>query len=333
MAIIGIDVSKAKLDVLWLKDPQSMKVKSKVFGNDPAGHSALLHWFSQQTGEILPTIKVVMEATSVYHEELAYRLFKAKVNVMVVNPAQVRFFAKGLGVKTKNDKKDSIILARYGATQPWQNWQPVPEDIRVLKALLTRLKALEADKGRETNRLEKNIAAHGATVVRDLIEQHIQQLEQAIDHVKSLIIQHIEQNPTLKKNGELLKSIKGVGPVISQYMLAVIHSRPFKQASEVAAFLGMVPIECESGSSVKGRPRLSKAGDPTVRAKLYMAAVVAIQHNPIISAHYQRLLKRGKSKMAALCAAMRKLIHICFGVIKHQTPFNPHHLEALNMNK
>ena len=149
------------------------------------------------------------------------------------------------------------------------------------------------------------------------------QLEAERKRLESLIDNHIDRHPGLKEDRALLESIPGVGPVISQQMVAVIRSRSFNWASECAAFLGLVPIEHESGSSVRGRPRLSKQGDGRIRAKLYMAAVVATRHNPDIRHQYNRLLKRGKSKMAAIGAAMRKLVHICFGVLKHQTPYRP----------
>ena len=134
---------------------------------------------------------------------------------------------------------------------------------------------------------------------------------------------HINQNPHLKEDRQLLESIPGVGSVVSSRMIGVLRSRAFESASQCAAFLGLNPVQHESGSSVRGRTHLSKAGNPRIRAKLYMAAIVAIQHNPDIKAQYQRLLKKGKSKMSALGAAMRKLVHICFGVLKHRTPYQP----------
>ena len=124
-----------------------------------------------------------------------------------------------------------------------------------------------------------------------------------------LIEEHIDRYPDLKADRERLKSIPGVGPVMARYMMALLRSHAFGSASQAAAYLGLVPIHRESGSKA------------SLRAKLYMAAVVAIQHNPDIQAHYQRLLRKGKTKMAALVAAMRKLVHICFGVLKHQTPY------------
>jgi len=109
--------------------------------------------------------------------------------------------------------------------------------------------------------------------------------------------------------------------VITRYMLAMLRSRDFDSASQAGAFVGLVPVHNESGISVRGKPTISKTGNAKVRAKLYMAAVVAIRHNPDIRAQYECLLARGKCKMSALVAAMRKLVHICFGVLKHQKPF------------
>jgi len=149
----------------------------------------------------------------------------------------------------------------------------------------------------------------------------LEQLEKEKARLEALIDQHIDQHPRLKQDRQLLESIPGVGPVISRVMLAVIHSRTFNSASQCAAYLGLNPIQYESGSSVRRKARLSKAGNARVRAKLYMAAVVSIQHNPDIKRQYERLIKKGKAKMSALGAAMRKLVHICFGVLKHQTPY------------
>ncbi len=152
-------------------------------------------------------------------------------------------------------------------------------------------------------------------------------LNQEKKRLEDLIKQHIDQDPTLKHNKELLETIPGVGEVISRHMCLVIGRRTFKSASQCAAFLGLIPVQHESGSSIKGRPRLSKAGDAIIRAKLYMAAVVSIRHNPDIKRQYERLLKSGKSKLCAIGAAMRKLVHICFGVLKHQVPYQVQTLE------
>ena len=321
MAVIGIDVSKNKLDCLWLKHPETLKVKTRVFNNSARDYDALLAWAQQHTSEALASIHFVMEATGIYHEALAYRLHEAGAKVSVVNPAQIRDYAKSLGTRTKTDKKDSMVIARYGVSQHPRLWQPEPAEVRQLKALISRLEAVKQDVQRESNRLEKADITRASEHVRQSIETVRAELEKEKGRLEALIKQHIDQNPSLKQDRTLLESIPGVGPVISQQMVAVVRSRTFTSAAQCAAFLGLVPVQHQSGTSVRGRAHLSKAGNAQVRAKLYMAAVVAIQHNPDIRAQYERLLRSGKTKMCALGAAMRKLVHICFGVLKHQTPY------------
>lgn len=323
MSTIGIDVSKAKLDCLWIRDLSAMKVKSKVQVNTPKGHKALLEWAMKQTGEQVNELHFVMEATGIYHEALAYALHDAGAQVSVVNPAWIRSYAKSLGSVSKNDKKDSVVIARYGMTQSPSLWEPEALEIRELKALIGRCDAVKQDIQREVSRLEKAVVSGVSAEVRASIETVHGQLEAEKKRLESLIDDHIDNYPDLKKDRALLESIPGIGPVMARQMVAVIRSRSFTQASQVAAFLGLIPVEHQSGTSVYSPPRLSKRGDARVRGKLYMAAVVATRHNPDIHSQYKRLLKNGKSKMSALGAAMRKLVHICFGVLKHQAPYQP----------
>ena len=200
-------------------------------------------------------------------------------------------------------------------------WSPEPEAIRELRSLINRPNAIEKDIQREKNRLEKSKISQASVLAITSIERMLDSLSLEKKCLEDLIKQHIDQDPKLKRNKALLETIPGVGEVIARHMCLIIGSRTFKSASQCAAFLGLIPLQHESGSSVKERPRLSKAGDATVRAKLYMAAVVSIRHNPDIKRQYERLLKNGKSKLSAIGAAMRKLVHICFGVLKHQTPY------------
>jgi len=192
-----------------------------------------------------------------------------------------------------------------------------------LKALLARLDSLEKDLQRERNRQEKAEISQAPQAVLGSLVQIIGTLDAERQQLEKLIEEHIDSHKQLKENKALLESIPGVGKVIATRMLMVIGSRQFDSASQCAAYLGLVPVQHESGSSVRGRPKLSKAGNPTIRAKLYMAAVVATTYNPDIKAQYLRLTRSGKSKMSALGAAMRKLVQICFGVLKHQQPYQP----------
>lgn len=323
MTIIGIDVSKAKLDCLWIRDLSAMKVKSKVQNNTSHGHKALLDWATKQTGSPISELHFVMEATGVYHEALAYTLHESGAQVSVINPARIRDYAKSLGNLSKNDRKDSVVIARYGMTQSPVHWEPEAQEIRELKALIARLEAVKEDIERERNRLEKALANNVSQEVQTSIETVQGQLETEKDRLESLIDDHMNNYPGLKQDRELLESIPGVGPVVARQMVAVLRSRSFDKASQCAAFLGLVPVERQSGTSVYSPPRLSKQGSGRIRAKLYMAAIVSTRYNPDIRLQYKRLLRNGKTRMAALGAAMRKLVHICFGVLKHQVPYKP----------
>jgi transposase len=321
MAIIGIDVSKQKLDCAWLKEVEPVKVKSRVLENSPRGFETLIDWAVSHSGEHIQAIHFVMEATGIYHEAVAQRLYEAGAKVSVINPAHLKNYTKSQGRRSKTDKKDSIVLARYGASHSLRLWEPEPEAVRTLKALLARYDAVKSDIQRELNRLEKATITQASEQVIHSIKTVLEQLEHEKQRLEKVIDQHIDDHPDLKRDRKLLDSIPGVGPVIARQMLAVIRSRRFESAGQCAAFLGLVPIYEESGSSVRGRSKLSKVGNASVRAKLYLAAVVATRYNPDIKRQYERLCKNGKCKMSAIGAAMRKLVHICFGVLKHQVPY------------
>lgn len=320
--VVGIDVSKAKLDCLWLRDTKTRKVKTKVLTNEKKGHAALANWMTKTVSASPASILVVMEATGVYHEQLALALYERGFQVAVVNPARVKAHGESVGKTHKTDKQDSLAIASYGESHEVTPWQPEAHEIRVLKALNSRLHALEVDRQREENRLEKaKISASAPSVIKS-IELMLVELAKEIRRIEREIKDHIDGYPQLKNDKKLLESIPGVGPVVTRIMLGVIHSRDFNDAKQVAAYLGLIPVHVESGV-FKGRSSLSKKGPASVRAKLYMAAVAAIKWNVDIATLNCRMIGRGKTKMEAVGASMRKLVHICFGVIKNQTPYFP----------
>lgn len=322
MAHIGIDVSKKKLDCLWLRDAQARKVKTKVFSNQHTHYPALLDWLIRQTKESPEDLHVYLEATGIYHEPLSYWLHQAGVAVYVINPARARDFAKSTGLKNKTDRADSQALALFGATQPQQRWVPEAEEVRELKRLVARRDAVQQDIQREKNRLEKALfsrdsqAATSISHVLTALEQEDKRLQQAIED-------HLDQHDHLKRDRQLLASIPGIGPLLSTRLVAALRSRAFTSARQAAAFVGLVPMHHASGHSVEKKPRLTKMGSARLRQKLYMGAVVALRHNPDIQAQYARLRAAGKPTMAALGAAMRKLVHIAFGVLRTQTEYRP----------
>ena len=321
MIYLGIDVSKKKLDAKLLLDPAQGKFKSKSVANTAQGVSELLAWTLRHGGCAVDEVQAAMEATGVYRELAATALFDAGVRVSVVNPAQIKEFARGLAVRSKNDGIDSAVLGRYGALLNPPPWQPEPREVRELKALLGRLDAIEADLRRELNRQEKTEHAAVPAEVLESLAKSMAFLREEQARLQQRIKDHIDGHPRLRQDRALLQTIPAIGDKTAFRMLALLRSRAFVSATQAAAYLGLVPVEHQSGSSVCKRPRLSKAGNARLRAALYMAAVVATRYNPDVCAQYQRLLAAGKSKMSALGAAMRKLVHICFGVLKHQTPY------------
>ncbi len=320
MLYLGIDVAKAKLDCSLLLDPASGKRKAKSVANTQTGFAELLQWLHKQ--DLAPSgIHAIIEGTGVYHEQAAMALCDAGVTISIVNPAQVRDFAKGLAIRSKTDGIDSQVLARYGALVQPQVWTPPSPQARVLQALLSRREAIAQDLQRERNRQEKADATDTPELIRQSLADSIAFLQTQLKKLQQDIDDHIDRHPALKDDLALLNSIPGVGPQVGRHLLSVLHRHHFANAEQLAAYLGLVPVERQSGSSVLGRARLSKAGPAHLRAVLYMAAVVATKYNPHVKVLYARLLARGKCKMAALGAAMRKLVHLCFGVWKTRQPY------------
>jgi len=320
MFYLGIDVAKKTLDCMLL-DTSTGKLKSKGgISNTAAGFVQLLNWLAEKNA-VAP--HVVMEPTGLYHEAAALALADAGLIVSLVNPAQLRAFAQGLGVKNKTDKEDSAVLARFGAAQNPAPWQPPSPSARRLKALLARRDAVADDLQRECNRKEANDFSSTPEAVSDSIAESIAFLKAELKRLEKMIAKHINDDPDLRKKKELLETIPGVGRRVSTHMTTLFAGRTFERAEQLAAYLGLVPVVWESGSSVRGRPHMSKAGPAYVRKVLYMPAVVARSCNPHIKALNERLLAKGKSKMAAIGAAMRKLVHLCFGVIHSGKPYNP----------
>lgn len=327
MFYIGIDVSKAKLDCSLLMDVKNNKRKSKVVINSKTGISDLLVWTNKQHVNN-DELHAILEGTGVYHEQAAQALHDAGVQVSIVNPAQVRNFTFGLGIRNKTDDMDSFVLARYGVLVQPPLWIPPSQEARTLQALLKRREAIAQDIQRENNRLEKVDSTDTPSFVRESVMDSIRFLKLQLTKIQQQIDDHTDSHSNLKNDLELLQSIPAVGPQVSNHLLAIIHNHRFDTAEKLTAYLGLVPVQRQSGSSISKQSHISKAGPPQMRAILYMAAIVATRHNPHIKALYLRLLERGKSKRSALCAAMRKLVQLCFGVLKNRQSYQPNYAPA-----
>ena len=294
MLFIGVDVSKKKFDCALLIEPQKVKTKSRAVPNTAKGFKQLLGWACRVGQCEVGELSFILEPSGVYHEPAAHELHRSGAHVCLVNPAHLRHFAKGLAVRSKNDALDRMVLARYGYMVRPRAWQPPPPEVLELQSLIQRLEAVEADRQRELNRLEKANAAHEPKPVRDSLRRSLEFLEQQRRELQRLIDDHIDRHPQLKRDQELLKSIPGVGQSTATRMVVVLRARTFESAREVAAWAGLVPVEYDSGTSVHRRPRMSKGGDARVRAKLYWPAVSATRFNPDVRALYERLLAGGK---------------------------------------
>lgn len=322
MHIIGVDVSKKKLHCAYLKDPAGETLKIKAAANTREGVEALLSWAKRHTQAEPEAMHFVMEATGVYHEAAAEALVAAGATVSVANPKHVRHFAQSHGIESKTDAHDRRVLALFGYQRRPEAWQPPPAHAKQLRALLDRLDALDDDIQRECNRREKAEIQGNDDVLRSH-QTVISTLERERERLRQEIDEHIDRHPDLRDKRRLLASIPGIGEQLSRHLAALFATGRFKSAAQAAAYLGLTPKQCESGTSVRGRPRLSKTGPARLRAKLYLPAVSARRWNHHIDALAQRLKRAGKSPMAIIGAAMRKLIHIAFGVIKNQRPYDP----------
>ena len=309
--ILGIDISKRKFDVALLRGD---KLRHKHFNNDKKGFQTLSGWLEKQK---VDSVIACMEATGIYGEALSEYLFDQGHAVSVVNPSQIKSFGQSEMVRVKTDKVDAGVIARFCAANKPSLWTPLPTNIRQFRDLVRRLESLNAMHRQETNRLE---AVSG--VIEAQIHKHLGFLAEEIKAIKALIRTRINDDPDLREKRDLLKSIPGVGEATINTVLSEFSQiDQFKNAKALAAFVGVTPKIRESGTSVRGRSMMSKMGRSSLRKSFFMPALVALRYNPIIMALKERLTKAGKAKMAIVGAAMRKLIHIIYGVLKHKQPF------------
>lgn len=313
---LGIDVSKATLDAALLLD-QATKPRHKVFANTPEGHALMLGWLGDQGA---PVVHATLEATGTYAEGIALALHEAGHTVSLVNPALVRAFGQSQLKRTKTDKADAVLIARFCLMHKPAPWSPPAPEVRVLQALVRRVEALEEMKQMEENRLGSGVSCE---VVAASLRDHIAYLEAQIEAARRQIEAHIASHSELDQQARLLQSIPGIGAVTAAVVLAEVGDfSHFGNARQVAAYAGLVPRIRESGSSVRGKARLSKVGSPRLRKCLYFPAMTALRWNPLIKALGLRLSAQGKPKMLILGAAMRKLLHLAYGVLKSGKPFD-----------
>lgn len=301
--VVGIDVSKDWLDV-------AMGHESSRVANDAAGISSLLERLRQ--GVEL----VVMEATGGYETQAASAIAGAGLRLAVVNPRQVRDFAKATGRLAKSDRIDAQVIAAFGQAIEPQVVRLPDEQTRELQDLVMRRQQLVAMKVQETNRL-----AMMAGATRKQIKSHIAWLEKAIDEVSTDITARLRTSPVWREKDELLRSLKGIGPITSSTLMAGLPELGELDRRSIAALVGVAPFNRDSGT-FRGK-RAIWGGRAHVRQVLYMAAIAAVRSNPIIKAFYERLIARGKPHKVAMVACMRKMLTILNAMTRSNTHWTP----------
>jgi transposase len=301
---IGIDVAKAQLDVACRPTNARWTVP-----HTPSGLSRLV----RRLRRVRPTL-VVLEATGGLELTVASELAAAEVPIAVVNPRQVRHFAKATGQLAKTDALDAAILAQFAeAVRPLA--RPLPDEAtRQLEALVNRRRQLLSMLTAEQNRRRR--APRG---MQEEIQRHIEWLEQRIADLERMLGQQIQQSPIWRERDDLLQSMPGVGPVLSRTLLAELPELGTLDRRAIAALVGVAPLNRDSGAW-RGKRRI-EGGRGHVRAVLYMAAVTAARCNPVVQGFYQRLRAAGKTAKVALTACMRKVLTILNAIMKHKTPW------------
>ena len=319
VSVLGIDIAKQKFDAALLFDG---KTKHKSCKNSVEGFETLIIWLEKQG---IQKVHACLEATGNYGEDLAIYLHEAGHTVSIVNPARIKGFAQSELIRTKTDKIDAGIIARFCLAMKPEPWIPPAPEIRFLRALVRRLDSLIDMRSQEKNRIS---TAHES--VMHLIKEHIAYLDKEIEKIRQQIADLIDQNPDLKQKKDLLDSIPGLGKATIPHLLSELNDlEKFRHVREVVAFIGLAPKETLSGSSIKGKPRLCKIGHVRLRKALYMPALVSIQCNPMMIAFYKRLKEKGKNGKVIVCAIMRKLVHVIFGVLKSGKKYDPNYKPVL----
>jgi transposase len=314
-SVVGIDVSKSTFDAVLLAEQGWTRHRS--FSNNAQGFSAMLEWLQ---GQACWPVQACMEATGNYWLALASHLHEAGGKVSVVNPACIKAFGDSELTRSKTDKVDAGIIARFCVAMKPGLWEPAAEELVALQGQVRRLESVQRMYRQEQNRL----AVPGIPdAVRASLQRMAQLLEQEMELLCQQMREHVEAHAELKRQHELLTSIPGIGERAANVVLGGTCGTALSSARQLAAYAGLVPQHRTSGSSVRGRPRLSKRGNARLRRSLYWPAIVAMKHNPVLRACAQRLRAKGKPGKVIIAALMRRLLHQSFGVLHHGIPFDP----------
>ena len=315
--VIGIDVPKGTSDACLLTP--NGKTREHAFPNDPGGHAALLGWADGYAAGIATHFG--MAATGGYEDALATHLHAAGRTVSVVNPTRIKYAGLVRGRGNKTGKADARLIAAYARDHRPPAWPPPTPEVRELQALVRRRDDLRALAAHEKARLVAPLLTPAA---RRSVARVVQLLTKEADAMQAAADALIAATPALAADRDLLASIVGVGTRTASTVLAELPALDrVPSAQAAAAYAGLSPREFRSGSSVRGRARLGKSGNARLRKALYLPTLTAIRFNPVLASFFARRVAAGKPRMQAVGACMRKLVMICYGVLKNRKPFDP----------
>lgn len=316
--VVGIDVSARHFDVSIELDG---RIYDGRFANTPEGHQQLVRKLTKRGR----TARVALEATGIYHLDLALALHDAGLFVAVLNPRAVVHFAEASSRRSKTDAIDAAVLREYAARMELERWQPPAPARLQLRGIARRIHAVKRMSAQERGRLHsaqssRRMATAGIVAG---VTRHLEQLEEAIEELIGEAERLIAAEGDLREDYRLLLSIRGIGRLSAVVVLGELTVLPRGMTTrQWVALAGLDPRIVQSGQSVAKRCRISRRGNAYLRAALYMPALVAVRHEPAIRAYYERLLGRGKPKMVALVAVMRKLLHAFHGMLHHRQTFD-----------
>ena len=307
---IGIDVSKETLDIA-VHETQKCWTSKHEFTAFPA--------LVRSLAELKPE-RIMVEATGGFEDLLVSSLVTAGLPVIVINPRQVRDFARATGELAKTDRIDALVLAQFGAVFQPRVRQPRSEETQELGALVARRSQIVSMISTEKTRLLQAKQQHRNAIAKDL-KVHIEWLEKRLEKCERDLSKMIRESPVWREADDLLQSVPGIGPNTSRVLIADLPELGKLHNKQIVALCGLAPHAKDSGRK-HGRRKIS-GGRSRVRTSLYMAALVATRHNDTIKSFYRRLLSAGKDKKLALTACMRKLLVILNAMFRNNTSWQP----------
>lgn len=330
--VVGIDVAQKELVVSlgnMEEDASTHIYASRTFANNEKGFTALETWVNKQSIAAFP-LRYVMEATGVYHEALAYFLTDNAYKVSIVMPNKITNFFRTLEVKTVTDKSMAEAIALFGLGRKLEDWVPPKKVFRSLRQLTREREQLITERTMLKNQMHAEQAeADSSEVTIERMKLRINLINKQIAEIKTEIATIVNADAEISRSVKLITSIPGIGPLTAAVIIA--ETRGFeliRSRKQLASYAGFDVKEKESGTSVKGKPRISKRGNRYLRKAMYMPAMAAIRHAERYKAIFVRIVSRNGIKMKGCVAVQRKLLEIAYTIYKTGIPYNKAYLQT-----